>query len=210
MNLLLEGACPSWNCQMSFPPSPFLWLLIWKQYCTSVHAIIPKLKEKFRKTGVVVCCIIQKLEEIKSVCARHEAYKGSRGLVPLILYLSTRCRWVVSLMPRPHFRQGRTLPYPLNRRLGRSQSRPRLLERGNVLPFQEIELNVQPILSSLYRLWYHILHYIYVFSQYGCITVPRLRIQNCASLASVSQVHPSAMLLPLIVGKYVIWVHTVP
>jgi hypothetical protein len=166
---------------------------------------MPKPKEKFRKTTVVVCCIIQKLEKIKSVCARHEAYRGSRGLVPLILYLSTRC----SLMPRPHLRQGRTLPYPLNRSLWRSQSRPRLLERGNALPLQEIELDVQPIFSSLYRLWYHILYYIYVFFQDGCITVPRLRIQNCASLGSVSQVHPSAMLLPLIVGKYVIWVPTV-
>jgi len=90
-----------------------------------VHAIIPKPKEKFRKATVVVCCIIQKLEKVKSVCACHEAYRGSRGLVPLILYLSTRCLWVVSLIPRPHFPRERKRPYPLNRKLEGSQSRSR-------------------------------------------------------------------------------------
>jgi hypothetical protein len=52
-----------------------------------------------------------------------EAYWGNGGIAPLILYLGTRWRWVVSFMPRPLYLQGKSPMYPLDRRLGESQSR---------------------------------------------------------------------------------------
>jgi hypothetical protein len=56
-----------------------------------------------------------------------KAYWGSGGIAPRIPDLSTRCRWVVSFTPWPLYPQGKSLWYPLERRLGGTQSR---FERG--------------------------------------------------------------------------------
>jgi len=47
-----------------------------------------------------------------------KAYWESGCIVPLILDLGTRWRWVVSSTPRPLYPQGRSPWYPLDRRLG--------------------------------------------------------------------------------------------
>jgi hypothetical protein len=56
---------------------------------------------------------------------KHHAmkvYLRSRGIAPHILKLGTRWRWVVSITPRPLYSQGKSLWYPVDRRLGRPQS----------------------------------------------------------------------------------------
>jgi len=47
----------------------------------------------------------------------------SEGIVPRILDLGTRWRWVFSFTPRPLYTQGNRPRYPLDRRLGGSQFR---------------------------------------------------------------------------------------
>jgi hypothetical protein len=50
-------------------------------------------------------------------------YLGSGGIAPSILDLGTRWSWVVSFTPRPLYLQGKSPRYPLDRRLGGTQSR---------------------------------------------------------------------------------------
>jgi hypothetical protein len=52
-----------------------------------------------------------------------KAYWGSGSIAARILDLGTRWRWVVSLTPRLLYAQGNSPWYPLDRRLGGSQSR---------------------------------------------------------------------------------------
>jgi hypothetical protein len=62
-----------------------------------------------------------------SLClTKHHAMKtycGSGGIGPRILDLGTRWRWVVSFTPRSLYPQGKNRLYPLDRRLGGTQSR---------------------------------------------------------------------------------------
>jgi hypothetical protein len=52
----------------------------------------------------------------------HEGVFGSGSIAPHILYLGTRCRWVVSFNPWAFYPQGNSPWYPLDRRLGGTQS----------------------------------------------------------------------------------------
>jgi hypothetical protein len=52
-----------------------------------------------------------------------KAYYGSGGIAPRIRELGTRWSWVVSFTPRPLYLQGKSLQYPLDRRLNGPQSR---------------------------------------------------------------------------------------
>jgi len=52
-----------------------------------------------------------------------KGYWGSGGIVPRILLPRHRWRWVVSFTPWPPYPQEKNLCYPLDRRLGRRQSR---------------------------------------------------------------------------------------
>jgi hypothetical protein len=52
-----------------------------------------------------------------------KAYWGSGGIVQRILDLGTRWKWVVSFTPRPLYHQGESPWYPLDRKLGETQSR---------------------------------------------------------------------------------------
>jgi hypothetical protein len=47
-----------------------------------------------------------------------KTYWGNGGIAPRILNLATRLRWVVSFVLRPLYPRGRSLHYPLDRRLG--------------------------------------------------------------------------------------------
>jgi hypothetical protein len=52
-----------------------------------------------------------------------KAYWESGGIAPHILDLGTRRRWVVSFTSRPLYPHGKSARYPLDRSLGRPQSR---------------------------------------------------------------------------------------
>jgi hypothetical protein len=84
---------------------------------------------------------------------RHENLLGSGRIAPRILSLGTWWMRVVSLTPRPLHPQGENLWYPLDRRLGGTQSRcwcsgeeenPFTVPAGNRIPV------VQPLAQSLY------------------------------------------------------------
>jgi hypothetical protein len=85
-------------------------------------------------------------------------YCGSESITSLILDLGTRWRWVISFTPRPLYLQGRSPWYPLDRRLGGSQSRS---GRGGEekFPASAGYRTLEPRSSSpspaLYRLSYH-------------------------------------------------------
>jgi hypothetical protein len=69
-----------------------------------------------------------------------KAYWGSEGIAPLILDLGTRWRWVVSFTTRLLYPQGNSPRYPLDRRLGRPQSRSgRGGEQKNSQPLTGLE-----------------------------------------------------------------------
>jgi hypothetical protein len=72
--------------------------------------------------------------------------------------LGTRWRWLVSFKPRPLWSQGKSLRYPLDRRLGGPQSRSgqRVEEKNSQLPPRiELRSSDRPSRSqSLYRLGY--------------------------------------------------------
>jgi hypothetical protein len=71
---------------------------------------------------------------------RHEGILGSDGTAPRILNLGTRWRWVVSFTPWPLYPQRKSPWYPLNRRLGGTQSRfERSGEEKNSQPLPGIE-----------------------------------------------------------------------
>jgi hypothetical protein len=53
----------------------------------------------------------------------HEGVWWSRCIDPHFLDLGTSWRWVVIFTPRPLYAQGKSLWYPLDRRLGRPQGR---------------------------------------------------------------------------------------
>jgi hypothetical protein len=46
----------------------------------------------------------------------------SRSIAPLILHRGIRWRWMVSLKPQPFYFRGKSLKYPLNKRLSGHQS----------------------------------------------------------------------------------------
>jgi hypothetical protein len=54
---------------------------------------------------------------------RHEGVWGSWCIDPLFLDLDTSWRWLVSFTPLPLYSRGKSLRYPLDRRLGGPQSR---------------------------------------------------------------------------------------
>jgi hypothetical protein len=69
-----------------------------------------------------------------------KAYWGVEVELHALFDLGTRWRWVVSFTPRPLYLQGKSLCYPLDRRLGGSQSRSgRGGEEKNSQPPPEIE-----------------------------------------------------------------------
>jgi hypothetical protein len=76
-----------------------------------------------------------------------KAYLGSVGIVPRILDLGTRWRWVVSFTPRTFHLQGKSPWYPLGRKLGGSQSRSgRGGEEKNSEPLPGLEpSNIQAV-----------------------------------------------------------------
>jgi hypothetical protein len=82
-----------------------------------------------------------------------KAYWGSGGIAPSILDRDTVWRWVVSFMPQPLYRQGKSPWDPLDRRLGGPQSwsgsssKPMSPKRS--IPFRFSNQNFAYILISL-------------------------------------------------------------
>jgi len=54
---------------------------------------------------------------------RHEDVLEVGGIAPRILDFGTKWRLVINFTPRPLYLQGKSLLYPLDRRLGGPQSR---------------------------------------------------------------------------------------
>jgi hypothetical protein len=72
-----------------------------------------------------------------------KTYRGNGGVVPYILNLSTKWRWVVSFTPRPLFSTGNSPWYPFDTRLSWPQSwsgRCGRREKIPSLPLRGIEL----------------------------------------------------------------------
>jgi hypothetical protein len=74
-----------------------------------------------------------------------KAYWGNGSIVPLILDLGSRWRWVVSFTHQPLYSQGKSPRYPLDRRLGGCQSRSE--HEGEEKPSQPL-LGLKPQSSS--------------------------------------------------------------
>jgi hypothetical protein len=78
---------------------------------------------------------------------RHEGVLGSGSIVPRVLDLSTRWKWMVNFTPRPLYPQGKSPWYPLGRRLGGLQSQSeRGGERKNSQPLPVLE---PPIIQTV-------------------------------------------------------------
>jgi hypothetical protein len=113
-----------------------------------------------------------------------KTYWGSEDIAPRILNLDTRWRWVVSFTPRPFYPQGKSLWYPMHRRLGGTQSRSgRGGEEKNsqLLPGLEPPI-IQPLAqrytSELSRLLP--IHYSVPRGMQIVITVTNRTAQNCS------------------------------
>jgi hypothetical protein len=63
-----------------------------------------------------------KTNAVLNQAPRHEEIWGSGGIAPRILNLGTIWRWVVSFTPRLLYPRGKRPQYPLDRRLGGTQS----------------------------------------------------------------------------------------
>jgi hypothetical protein len=69
-------------------------------------------------------------------------YLASWGITPHILNLGTRWKWMVSFTPRPSYPRRWISWYPVDRRLGATQSRPgRGGEEKNLCPCRESNSN---------------------------------------------------------------------
>jgi hypothetical protein len=98
----------------------------------------------------------QREVKVKLSCAltKHHAtnaYWMSGGIVPHILELGTRWRWVVSFTPRPLYPQGKSLWYPLNRSLGGPQSRS---GRGGEEKNSQTLPGLEPPIIQVVAKWY--------------------------------------------------------
>jgi hypothetical protein len=89
----------------------------------------------------------------------HDSVLGSVGIAPRILYLGTRCRWVVRSTSRPLYPQGKSPWYPLDTRLGGPQSRSGCdREEKNPQPPPELEPGIiqsvaQCIQNFIRKIW---------------------------------------------------------
>jgi len=99
----------------------------------------PQLLPYFHKIQVKV-----KAKVTFSLClTKHphmKTYWRNGSIIPRILYLGTRWRWMVSITPRLLYPQGKSLQYPVDRRLGGPQSRSgRGVEEKNSEPLPGFE-----------------------------------------------------------------------
>jgi hypothetical protein len=73
-----------------------------------------------------------------------KTYWGNVGVAPRILNLDTRWSWVVSFTSRSPYSGGKSPWYPLDRRLGRLQSRSGCGEEKNPCPCRNLTSSPQP------------------------------------------------------------------
>jgi hypothetical protein len=83
-----------------------------------------------------------------------KAYWESGGIAPRIIDLGTRWRRVVSFTPRPLYPQGKSPWYPLDRRMGGSQSRSgRGGEETGSQPLSGLESPIIQLVAHCYTYW---------------------------------------------------------
>jgi hypothetical protein len=84
-------------------------------------------------------------------------YLVSGGIAPRILDLGTRWGRVVSFTPRPLYPQGKSTWYPLDRKLGGTQSRSgRGGEQKNSQPLPGLEPSIIQHVAQRYTINYYI------------------------------------------------------
>jgi hypothetical protein len=137
-------------------------------------------------------------------CAMN-TYWESGGIIPRILDLDTRWRWVVSFTPRPFYPQGKSPQYPVHRKLGGG---PRVgLDTAVKRKVPSLRLGsnprtpiVQPVAQSLHRLSYD-----------DSSIEPDLRHFNSfhISTAYFSQIHFNIILPPILLQRKSITLHWV-
>jgi len=84
-----------------------------------------------------------------------KTYGCSGGIVPHILNLGIRWRWVVSLTPRQLYSRGRSSPYPFHRKVVRFRSRSGGYgKEEDSLPLPGIELRSPSLLLKIIIILY--------------------------------------------------------
>ena len=78
---------------------------------------------------------------------------GSWGIAKCIILLGTRCRWVVNFMPWLFYALGKSLCYPLNRRMG-DPKRVCMVWRREKSSTRVRNWSMIPSLSSMYLIHY--------------------------------------------------------
>jgi hypothetical protein len=102
-------------------------------------------------------------------------------------------------MPLPHFPRKRTLPYLLNWWLGGSQSRSGCFGKRQCLTPSGNRTSCSAHTVVTVSTVSHTSLYLCIFPRW--VYCASFESSNCVSVAPHSQVHASAMLLPLIVGN---------
>jgi hypothetical protein len=120
---------PRWKNEWSYTSIPQYAFMAW---CLIKHKglALSKYLIGIRTIKISKCRVVPLWVNVKvnfSLClTKHHAMKtywASGGIAPRFLDLGTRWRWVVSFTLRPLYRQGKSLWYPLGRRLSGTQSR---------------------------------------------------------------------------------------
>jgi hypothetical protein len=114
----------------------------------NIYVVHKFYKEHRKQVKLSLCSFITENHTTK-VCW------GSGGIVPCIIYLSTRWRWAVSFTPRPLYPQGKNPWYSLGRRLSGPQSRSgRGGEEKNFQSLTGLELPIiQPVAYTTELPW---------------------------------------------------------
>jgi hypothetical protein len=132
---------------MLLPPSG--WKVFSRRYQGLRSEIASAALAKHTQKTCFCCVLVEdKCVPVLFLIEHHamEAYWGSESIAPRIIDLGTRWRWVVSFTPRPFYPQGKSPFYPLDRRLGGPQTRPRCGGEKNSQPLSGLEPPyIQPV-----------------------------------------------------------------
>jgi hypothetical protein len=87
-----------------------IYILLSSLFSTSFHVITVRCLLKFHKLQRAVLYTKSNMNMVKALTEHHamKAYWGSGSIAPLIFYLRTRWRWVVSFTPQPLYPQGKS------------------------------------------------------------------------------------------------------
>jgi hypothetical protein len=109
-------------CYFYFLFNLYSWFSSW-----SIHLVgVLEISSAVPRTSVywgILLRLVRKVTVKLNYAQSHEHVRGSGGITPHNLNLNISCRWVVSFTTRPLYLGERFFRYPLEGRLGVSQSR---------------------------------------------------------------------------------------